>query len=114
MSTPVIKPSLRFSFFCAFFVSKGNRLDCFLISDSCYLYNFQIPCSGMHKEYNYILVMAKLLQSNLNSSNTDGSFTMANSNSVLSPYEILPIDQENKYLRKVSYFIMKLYVLCTH
>ena len=34
------------------------------------------------------------LQSNLNSSNTDGSFTMANSNSVLSPYEILPIDQE--------------------
>ena len=54
-----------------------------------------------------------LLQSNLNSSNTDGSFTMANSNSVLSPYEILPIDQENKYLRKLSYFIMKLYVACT-
>ena len=39
---------------------------------------------------------------------------MANSNSVLSPYEILPIDQENKYLRKLSYFIMKLYVVCTH
>ena len=54
------------------------------------------------------------LQSNLNSSNTDGSFTMANSNSVLSPYEILPIDKENKYLRKLSYFIMKLYVVCTH
>ena len=54
------------------------------------------------------------LHSNLNSSNTDGSFTMANSNSVLSPYEILPIDQENKYLRKLSYFIMKLYVVCTH
>ena len=48
------------------------------------------------------------LQWNLNSSNTDGSFTMANSNSVLSPYEILPMDQENKYLRMLSYFIMKL------
>ena len=31
----------------------------------------------------------------------------------LSPNEILPIDQENKYLRKLSYFIMKLYVECT-
>ena len=54
------------------------------------------------------------IHSNLNSTNTDGSFTMANSNSFLSPYEILPIDQENKYLRKLSYFIMKLYVVCTH
>ena len=54
------------------------------------------------------------LQSNLNSSNTDGSFTMANSNSFLSPYEILPTDQENKYLRKLPYFIMKLFVVCTH
>ena len=49
----------------------------------------------------------------LNSSNTDGSFIMANSNSFLSPYEILPIAQENKYSGKFSYFIMKLYVLCT-
>ena len=53
-------------------------------------------------------------QSNLNGSNTDGSFTMANSNSFLSSYEILPIAQENKYLRKFSYFIVKLYVVCTH
>ena len=37
------------------------------------------------------------VQSNLNSSNTDGSFTMANSNSVLSPYEILPLAQENNF-----------------
>ena len=44
----------------------------------------------------------------------NGSFTMANSNSFLSPYEIYPIDQENKYLRKLFYFIMKLYVVCTH
>ena len=40
------------------------------------------------------------LQSNLNSSNTDGSFSMANSNSLLSPCEILPTAQENKYLGK--------------
>ena len=54
------------------------------------------------------------IQSNLNSSNTDGSFTMANSNSFLSPYEIRPPAQENKYIGKFSYFIMKLYVVCTH
>ena len=54
------------------------------------------------------------LQLNLDSSNTDGSFTMANSNSFLSPYEVLPIAQENKYLGKFSYFIVNLYVVCTH
>ena len=54
------------------------------------------------------------IPSNFNSSNTDGPFTMAVSNSVLSPYEILPIEHE-KYLGVVkSYFIMKLYVVCTH
>ena len=54
------------------------------------------------------------VQLNFDGSNTDGSFTVANSNSFLSPYEILPIAQENKYLRKFSYFIVKLYVVCTH
>ena len=54
------------------------------------------------------------IQSNLDGSNTDGSFIMANSNSFLSPYEILPIAQENKYLRKFFYFIVKLYAVCTH
>ena len=53
-------------------------------------------------------------QSNIDSSNTDGSFTMANSNSFLSLYEVLPIAQKNKYLGKFSYFIVKLYVVCTH
>ena len=37
---------------------------------------------------------------------------MANSNSLLSHYEILPLAQENKYLGKFSYFIMKSYVVC--
>ena len=54
------------------------------------------------------------IQSNLDVSNTDGSFTMANSYSFLSPYEILPTAQENKYLRKFSYFIVKLYFVCIH
>ena len=54
------------------------------------------------------------IQSNRDGSNTDGSFTMVNSNSFLSPYEILPIAQENKYLRNFFYFIVKLYVVCTH
>ena len=49
------------------------------------------------------------VQSNLNSSNTVGLFTMANSNSILSPYEILPLAQENKYLGKFSRLIMKSY-----
>ena len=34
--------------------------------------------------------------------------------SVLCPYEILPIDQEKKYLSKLSYIIMKLYVVYTY
>ena len=39
---------------------------------------------------------------------------MANSNSFFSPYKILPLAQESKYLGKFSYFIMELYVVCTH
>ena len=61
-----------------------------------------------------LVLSVLLLQSNLDGSNTNGSFTMANSNSSLSPYEILPIAQENKYLMTFSYFIVKLYVVCTH
>ena len=54
------------------------------------------------------------IQSNLDSSNTDGSFTMVYSNSFLSPYGTFPIAQDKKYLGKFSYFIVKLYVVCTH
>ena len=56
----------------------------------------------------------KKVQYNLNGSNTDGSFTVDDSNSFFSPYKILPIAQENKYLIIFSYFIMELYVVCTH
>ena len=58
--------------------------------------------------------LGMVIQSNLNSSNPDGSFTVADSNLFLSPHEILPIAAENKYLKIFSYFIMKLYVVCTH
>ena len=61
-----------------------------------------------------MLFETHIIQSNLDRSNTDGSFTMANSNSFFSPYEVLPIAQENKYLGKFSYFIVTLYVMCTH
>ena len=44
----------------------------------------------------------------------NGSFTMANLNSFLSPKGILSIAQENIYLRNFFYFIMTLYVVCTH
>ena len=54
------------------------------------------------------------LQYNFNGSNTDGSFTVHDSNSLFSPNIILPIAQENKYLGIFSYFIMELYVLYTH
>ena len=55
-----------------------------------------------------------LLQYNLSGSNTDGSFTVDDSNSFFSPYKFHPIAQENKYLGIFSYFIMELYVVCTH
>ena len=56
----------------------------------------------------------KHIQYNLNGSNPDGSFIGDDSTSFFSPYEIFPIAQENKYLRKFSYFIVELYVVCTH
>ena len=43
-------------------------------------------------------VTMTFIQYNLNGSNTDGSFTLDDSNSFFSPYKILPIAQENKYL----------------
>ena len=44
------------------------------------------------------------VQSNFNGSNTDGSFTMAYSNSFLSPYGIFPIAQENKLSEIFLYY----------
>ena len=54
------------------------------------------------------------IQYNLNGLNPDGLFTLDDSNSSFSPYKILPIAQENKYLGIFSYFIMEFYVVCIH
>ena len=54
-----------------------------------------------------------IIQLNLNSSNTDGSFTMVNSNSFLSPYEILLIAQENGYLMVIFLFYPEI-VCCVY
>ena len=51
----------------------------------------------------------QVIQYNLNGSNTDGSFTVDDSNSFYSPYKILPIA-----IGIFSYFIMELYIVCTH
>ena len=55
---------------------------------------------------------SSILQLNIDDSNTDGLFSSDDSNCFLSPYEILPIAQENKYmyLEICFYFVMKLYV----
>ena len=53
----------------------------------------------------------KQIQYNPNSSNMDGWFTVEDSNFFFSPYKILPIAQENKYLGIFSYFILEMYVV---
>ena len=44
----------------------------------------------------------------------DDLFTLDDSNSFFSPYEILPIAQENKYLGNFFYLSKKLYAACIH
>ena len=61
-----------------------------------------------------MILLRIIIQYNLNGSNPDGSFTVDDFTSFFSPYKILPIAQENKYLGILSYFIMELYVECTH
>ena len=58
----------------------------------------------------FMVLPVHFIQSNFDGSNTDGSFTMANSNSFSSPYEILLIAQENKYLR--IFFLFYREIVC--
>ena len=67
----------------------------------------------MHQTYVDMYIKNRI-EYNLNGSNTDGSFTVDDSNSFFSPTKILPLAQENNYLGIFSYFIVKLYVVCTH
>ena len=90
--------------------ANGDNLEMSFRSSTKQMY---IECTDENCLHDLILMSTNNIQSNLNSSNTGGSSTMANSNSVLSPYEILPIVQEKK-IGKFSYFIMNLYVASTH
>ena len=54
------------------------------------------------------------IQYNLNGSNLDGSFTVDDSNFFFSPYKILQIAQENKYLGIFSYFFFHGIVCCVY
>ena len=66
------------------------------------------------KKQTWLVIRMALMphvESNLNSSNTNGSFTTANLNSFLSPCEIFSIVEEIKYFKKFSYFYMK-FMLC--
>ena len=56
----------------------------------------------------------RIIQSHLNSSNTYGSFTMANSNSFLSSYEILPTAEGKQIIIEIFLFYNELYVVSTH
>ena len=76
-----------------------------VVSLACLLYMHHNQCAS---EKDIFTIISKLLQYNLNGSNPDGSFTGDDSNSFFSPYKILPIAQENKYLGIFSYFIMEL------
>ena len=53
------------------------------------------------------------IQSNLNSSNTDGSFTVTDSNSFFSPYEILSENHENKIFTDIFLFCHEI-VCCVY
>ena len=50
------------------------------------------------------------IQYNLNGSNTDGSFTVHDSNSFFSPHKILQLAQENKYL--MIFFLFYREIVC--
>ena len=76
------------------FVEYTNITDNYIVND------IHVLCYFSALSY----VECHHVQSNLDGSNTDGSFSMANSNSFLSPYEILLIAQENKYLRNFLLF----------
>ena len=93
------------------YIFSHDGLECipssvqFAIKCFCFFLVFVVvffTCNNVDCAYSFYV------QSNLSSLN------MANMNSFLSPYEILPIVQENKYVGKFSYSFMKLYVVCTH
>ena len=62
-----------------------------------------------HAESEKKSVLFIYIQYNLNGLNPDGSFTVDDSNSFFSPYKILPIAQENKYLGIFLFYFILFY-----
>ena len=59
------------------------------------------------------VVVAVVVQSNLDSSNTDGSFTMANSNSFLRRYEFFSVSSRKQIFREIFLFYREI-VCCVY
>ena len=53
------------------------------------------------------------IRQNLDSLNTDGSFTMANSKSFLRPYEVLPVAQKKQIFTEIFLFYHEI-VCCVY
>ena len=79
-----------------------------------YKCNYPYTCHLLQDLCQYLRWGISNMQSNLDSSNTDASFTMANSNTFLSPYGIIPTARENKYLGKFSSFFFQEIVCCVY
>ena len=64
------------------------------------MFSLEMPCLGDPNDNTKFLCEVKktYIQYNLNGSNLDGLFTVDDSNSFFSPYKILLIAHENKYL----------------
>ena len=62
------------------------------------MYTLSVKTFDAQRTKKDLIQFGNNIQYNLNGSNTDGSFTVDDSNSFFSPYKILPIAQENKYL----------------
>ena len=54
------------------------------------------------------------IQYNLNASNPDGSFTLDDSNSFFHSLQNLSNSSRKQIFRDFFYFIMEMYVVCTH
>ena len=99
----VILCVLCFHFFCLTFIILHS-----LKYSSCTYIHFSRPLS-IQKRFFFFLFQ---IQYNLNGSNPNGSFTQDDSYSFFSPYKILPIAQENKYIGFFLFFLSYYGIVC--
>ena len=80
---------------------------CIIFQSTSYIYiSNAIKKSQIHQYFN--------IQYNLNGMNTDGAFTLDDSNSFFSPYKILSIAQQNKYLGIFFSYFYRGIVCCVY